>query len=102
MILRTKTTKSKLNVKIGDEIELIISNINNNELVKTLVKVVDIPKEDEVCSSCGCLLHGKGIIYIRQLYCDYCLRREQERRSQAQTGHPRYKNASLKINIKKT
>lgn len=93
MILRTKTTKSNLNVKIGDTFELILSNVNNNnELVKTLVKVIDIPKKEERCSGCKCILHEK-VEFMKKFWCQDCVKREKERRSKIQMAHPVSKNA---------
>lgn len=92
MILRTKTTKANLNVKIGDTFELILSNVNNNnELVKTLVKVVDIPKKEDRCHFCRVILRGDDKTeFFKQMCCQDCKRRRSEEKSKEQMGHKRY------------
>lgn len=91
MNLETKTTKYNLSrIRINDNFELTISD--GNKSVKTIVKIVNIPKEEEKCNSCGCLLKDEGKEYMCKLYCKDCLKREHERRSKIQMGHPRYGN----------
>lgn len=94
MILRTKTTKSQMNLKMGDEIELVVSNVNNtSELVKVIVKVTGFIKEPPKCSGCGIFLKGKKYEYQRKLYCGDCLTRRKQELSAKQMGHPQYNTA---------
>ena len=62
MILRTKTTKSNLNsIKQGDELELVVSNVNNNnELVEVIVKVIIFKAKKEKCAGCETINAIKG------------------------------------------
>jgi hypothetical protein len=82
-----------MNLKVGDEIELIISNVNNtNDLIKTIVKVVGILEKEIKCGEKGKM--GCGIILGTKPYKEYyglrlcldCYKRESERRSKL-TGH---------------
>lgn len=82
-----------MNFKQGDEIELVISNSNNtNEMIKVLVKVVGIPKDDFKCGERGKM--GCGIILGARPFKEYyglrlcldCYKRESERRGKV-TGH---------------
>lgn len=94
MIIRSKLTKGEIeSIKIDDQLDLHISNANNNnQVTKLKIKVLSYIKDKERCAGCTCF-NENLIEFMKKNWCESCLIREKERRSKMHMSHPVSKNA---------